>query len=68
MINTVYLKNMEISKIINSQKHFFNTNKTKDVRFRIETLKKLKNILKENEKNVSNCRAILLLLNIAYLD
>ena len=45
---------MEISKIINSQKHFFNTNKTKDVRFRIETLKKLKNILKENEKNLYN--------------
>ena len=45
---------MEISKIINSQKHFFNTNKTKDVSFRIETLKKLKNILKENEKNLYN--------------
>jgi aldehyde dehydrogenase (NAD+) len=45
---------MEISKIINSQKHFFNTNKTKDVRFRIETLKKLKTILKENEKDLYN--------------
>ena len=45
---------MEISKIINSQKHFFNTNKTKDVRFRIETLKKLKTILKKNEKNLYN--------------
>ena len=45
---------MEISKIINSQKHFFNTNKTKDVRFRIETLKKLKNLLKENEKDLYN--------------
>ena len=49
-----YLKNMEISKIVNSQKHFFNTNKTKDVRFRIETLKKLKTILKENEKDLYN--------------
>ncbi|MBT4218032.1 MAG: aldehyde dehydrogenase family protein, partial [Flavobacteriales bacterium] len=45
---------MEISKIINSQKYFFNTNKTKDVRFRIETLKKLKTILKENEKDLYN--------------
>ena len=40
---------MDIVKIVNQQKGFFNSNSTKDVNFRIETLKKLKRILKENE-------------------
>ncbi len=40
---------MDIFKIINQQKAFFNSNSTKEVNFRIETLKKLKHILKENE-------------------
>ena len=40
---------MDIFKIINQQKAFFNSNSTKEVNFRIETLKKLKRILKENE-------------------
>ena len=40
---------MDILKILNQQKGFFNSNTTKDVNFRIETLKKLKHILKENE-------------------
>ena len=40
---------MDILKILNQQKGFFNSNSTKDVNFRIETLKKLKHILKENE-------------------
>ena len=40
---------MDIFKIINQQKAFFNSNATKEVNFRIETLKKLKRILKENE-------------------
>ena len=40
---------MDILKIINQQKTFFNSNTTKEVNFRIETLKKLKHILKENE-------------------
>ena len=40
---------MDILKIVNQQKTFFNSNATKDVNFRIETLKKLKHILKENE-------------------
>ena len=40
---------MDIFKIINQQQAFFNSNATKEVNFRIETLKKLKRILKENE-------------------
>ena len=40
---------MDILKIVNQQKAFFNSNATKDVNFRIETLKKLKHVLKENE-------------------
>ena len=40
---------MDIPKIVNQQKSFFNTNSTKEVTLRIETLKKLKLILKENE-------------------
>lgn len=36
----------------NKQKHFFNCNKTKDVNFRINSLKKLKNLIKENEQNI----------------
>jgi len=40
---------MDIPKIVNQQKSFFNANSTKEVTLRIETLKKLKLILKENE-------------------
>ena len=40
---------MDISKVVNQQKSFFNANSTKEVTLRIETLKKLKLILKENE-------------------
>ena len=40
---------MDISKIVNQQKSFFNSNATKEVNLRIETLKKLKLILKKNE-------------------
>ena len=40
---------MDIPRIVNNQKSFFNSNSTKEVNFRIETLKKLKYILKENE-------------------
>jgi aldehyde dehydrogenase (NAD+) len=40
---------MDIQNSIQLQKEFFNSNTTKDVYFRIETLKKLKNLLKENE-------------------
>lgn len=40
---------MRIQEIYNKQHDFFNSNKTKDVSFRIEQLKKLKKILKANE-------------------
>ena len=40
---------MDILKIVNQQNTFFNSNTTKEVNFRIETLKKLKHLLKENE-------------------
>ena len=40
---------MEIQELYNKQKMFFNANETKEVSFRVEQLKKLKNLLKENE-------------------
>ena len=40
---------MDILKIVNQQNTFFNSNTTKEISFRIETLKKLKHLLKENE-------------------
>jgi len=43
---------MDIPKIVNQQKKFFNSNSTKQVSLRIETLKKLKIVLKENEKEL----------------
>jgi len=43
---------MDIPKIVQQQKSFFNSNATKEVNLRIETLKKLKLILKENEEKL----------------
>ena len=43
---------MDIPKIVNQQKSFFNSNSTKEVTLRIDTLKKLKLILKENEEKL----------------
>jgi len=43
---------MDIKKIVEDQNSFFNSNKTKDIAFRIITLKKLINIIKENEKEL----------------
>ncbi|HKJ06688.1 MAG TPA: aldehyde dehydrogenase [Flavobacteriaceae bacterium] len=40
---------MKIQEVVNSQKQFFNTNKTKEVGFRIQQLKKVKAVIKENE-------------------
>lgn len=40
---------MKIQEIYTKQQDFFNSNKTKDVSFRIEQLKKFKKVLKENE-------------------
>lgn len=41
---------MEIATIVQRQKDFFNTNQTKDVSFRIEQLKKIKKVVRENEE------------------
>ncbi|WP_420921792.1 aldehyde dehydrogenase, partial [Clostridium tertium] len=38
--------------IFNSQKEFFYSNKTKDINYRINNLKKLKNLIKENEQDI----------------
>jgi len=43
---------MDIKKIVEEQNSFFNSNKTKDIAFRIKTLKKLINIIQENEKEL----------------
>ncbi|NMN39399.1 aldehyde dehydrogenase [Pedobacter sp. SG918] len=43
---------MDLSKIFQSQKGFFNSHKTKDVAFRKAALSKLKNILRENEQRL----------------
>jgi aldehyde dehydrogenase (NAD+) len=40
---------MNYSEIITKQRDFFNTNKTKDINFRITQLKKLKSLIKQNE-------------------
>ncbi|MCH5687905.1 hypothetical protein LWM68_28745 [Niabella sp. W65] len=43
---------MEFSSIFQSQKVFFNSHQTKDIAFRKETLKKLKSLLKDNERRL----------------
>lgn len=43
---------MELEKIFQSQKEYFNRHQTKEVSFRKENLLKLKNILKENEESL----------------
>ncbi len=47
---------MNTANLITQQKAFFNSNQTKDVDFRIEQLKKLKQLLKTNETDI--CQAI----------
>ncbi len=41
-----------ITQILTNQKQFFNTNKTKDIQFRIRQLKNLKSALLENENKI----------------
>lgn len=43
-----------INIIFNKQKEFFYTNKTKDINYRINTLKKLKSVIKDNEAKILN--------------
>lgn len=42
-----------MEEIINSQKEFFKTNETQSISFRIAILKKLRNVLQQNEKLLS---------------
>ena len=41
-----------IKIVFDAQKKFFSTGKTKDINYRIETLKKLKRVIKENEEDI----------------
>ena len=43
-----------MQELVNKQRQFFNSNKTKDINFRIEQLKKLKKLLKENEQRMED--------------
>lgn len=44
---------VNVENIIKKQRAFFNTQKTKDVNFRIEQLKKLKKVIQNKEKDIS---------------
>lgn len=46
------MTNHEIDLIVKDQKSFFQTHKTKDISFRLRALKKLKQALLENEKEL----------------
>lgn len=41
-----------MDKLIENQRHFFNTHKTKNFDFRLKQLKKLEDVLKSNEKDI----------------
>ena len=43
---------MNFQEILSEQQKFYLSNKTKDISFRIEQLKKFKSVLKNNEKNL----------------
>lgn len=43
---------MTIQEVVNNQRAFFNTGKTKDVYYRIHALKKLQNEIKKSEKDI----------------
>lgn len=43
---------MEIEELIKKQKEFFNTNKTKDIKFRKDALRKLRNAILKYEKDI----------------
>ena len=43
---------MNFQEILSEQQNFYLSNKTKDISFRIEQLKKFKSVLKNNEKNL----------------
>ena len=41
---------MNLAKLVENQRTFFNSNHTKKIDFRIQQLKKLKSVLEQNEK------------------
>ena len=43
---------MELKSVVEKQKEFFNTDATKSVEYRISMLRKLENVIKENEKQI----------------
>ncbi len=57
---------MQLGDVIKSQKEFFNSNATKDVKFRIENLQKLYSILQQNRQNI--CDALYADLNKSYFE
>ncbi len=45
---------MDYQEIIQKQRHFFNTNVTKDIPFRVKELKRLKSVIRKNEDLLYN--------------
>ena len=43
---------MELKSVVEKQKEFFNTDAKKSVGYRISMLRKLENVIKENEKQI----------------
>lgn len=48
------MEKISFAGLLKSQKEFFRSGKTRDLNFRIETLTKLKNIIKTHEEEVLN--------------
>ena len=42
----------ELDKVLQKQKEFYGTGKTKDINFRLDNLKKLKEVIKRNEEDI----------------
>jgi len=47
--SAVIIKNHKMKNLVEKQRVFFNSNKTKDIEWRIQQLKKIRTLLKENE-------------------
>ncbi|HLW29764.1 MAG TPA: aldehyde dehydrogenase [Brumimicrobium sp.] len=46
------MEQLQIEELVKAQNTFFNTNSTKEIKFRVNMLKKLKSALKENEEQM----------------
>ncbi|HPW87189.1 MAG TPA: aldehyde dehydrogenase family protein, partial [Chitinophagales bacterium] len=49
--NQVYTE-FDAATLVNKQRQFFNTGKTKDIEFRIEQLKKLRQVISDNQQEI----------------